>query len=65
VIFILEKIPINSKNRSTKADGHKQKPEDYMDDEDMGEFGFAPQKLKTSSKFHNDPKNQRKPDAGE
>lgn len=31
----------------------------------MGEYGFAPQKLKTSSKFHNDPKNQRKPEPGE
>ena len=29
----------------------EQRPEDFMDDDDMGEFGIAPQKLQTSSKF--------------
>lgn len=32
------------------------KPEDYMDDEDMGEFGIAPKKIRVSSHFSdNDP----------
>lgn len=30
----------------------------------MGEFGFAPQKLKTSSKFQSDSRSQKKPADG-
>ena len=29
----------------------QQKPEDFMDDEDFGSFGFASQALKTKSRF--------------
>ncbi len=41
-------------SRSKKFEGSSggQRPEDFMDDEDMGEFGFAPQKLQTSAKFN-------------
>lgn len=28
-----------------------QRPEDFMDDEDLGEYGIAPQGLKASEKF--------------
>ena len=33
------------------ASSSQQRPEDFMDDEDMGDFGIAPQKLHTSDKF--------------
>jgi G patch domain-containing protein 1 len=42
---------------ATTADGGDsrmdQRPEDFMDDEDFGSFGFAPQALKTKSRFQN------------
>ena len=30
-----------------------QRPEDFMDDEDFGSFGFAPHALKTKARFQN------------
>ena len=38
-------------SRETKAERKQQRPEDFMDDEDLGEFGFAAQSLKTKSNF--------------
>jgi len=38
-------------SRETKADKKQQRPEDFMDDEDRGEFGFAAQALRTKSNF--------------
>jgi len=38
-------------SRENKSDKTSQKPEDFMDDEDVGAFGFAAQALKTKSRF--------------
>jgi len=38
-------------SREAKSDKTNQKPEDFMDDEDVGAFGFAAQALKTKSNF--------------
>ncbi|XP_013380300.1 G patch domain-containing protein 1 [Lingula anatina] len=38
-------------SRTNKAETQGQKPEDYMDAEDLGEFGIAPRKLKTADNF--------------
>ncbi|PIK61980.1 putative G patch domain-containing protein 1-like [Apostichopus japonicus] len=39
-------------SRSNKNEGKKnQIAEDFMDDEDLGEYGIAPRKLKTADKF--------------
>merc|ERR1719481_1392232 len=38
-------------SRENKSDKTSQKPEDCMDDEDVGAFGFAAQALKTKSRF--------------
>ena len=38
-------------SRETKAEKNQQRPEDFMDDEDRGEFGFAAQALRTKSNF--------------
>ena len=38
-------------SRETKAERKQQRPEDFMDDEDLGEFGFAAQALRTKSSF--------------
>lgn len=37
--------------RSEKASLKFQRPEDFMDDEDLGEFGIAPQRLQTTEDF--------------
>jgi len=38
-------------SRESKSDKTSQRPEDFMDDEDVGAFGFAAQALKTKSSF--------------
>jgi len=38
-------------SRDNKSDKTHQRPEDFMDDEDVGAFGFAAQALKTKSSF--------------
>ena len=38
-------------SRENRIQSGSQKPEDFMDDEDMGDFGFAPQKIQTAAKF--------------
>lgn len=49
--------PTNFKSsRSEKADRQSQKPTDYMDDEDLGEFGIAPQRLQAKEDFSKDRK---------
>lgn len=37
--------------RSEKANMKFQRPEDFMDEEDLGEFGIAPQRLQTTEDF--------------
>lgn len=49
--------PANFKSsRSEKADRQSQKATDYMDDEDLGEFGIAPQRLQAKEDFSKDRK---------
>lgn len=38
-------------SRSDKAERKVQKPEDFMDDEDVGEFGIAPKVLRSTSDY--------------
>lgn len=38
-------------SRGEKASHRVQKPSDFMDDEDMGEFGIAPQRIQTTEDF--------------
>ncbi|XP_078608673.1 G patch domain-containing protein 1-like isoform X2 [Branchiostoma floridae x Branchiostoma japonicum] len=38
-------------SRSSKAGQLQQRPEDFMDDEDMGEFGIAPKTVTTTREF--------------
>ena len=38
-------------SKDVRTDRRVQKPEDFMDADDFGEFGFAPHALKTTSKF--------------
>lgn len=38
-------------SRSEKAAQMKQKPTDFMDSEDLGEFGIAPQRIQTTEDF--------------
>ena len=53
--------PKNFKStRENRFQSNEQKPEDFMDDDDMGEFGIAPQKLQTSSKFRDQNEKKRK-----
>ena len=53
--------PKNFKStRENRFQANEQRPEDFMDDDDMGEFGIAPQKLQTSSKFRQENEKKRK-----
>lgn len=38
-------------SRSKKFEHRAQRPEDFMDDEDMGEFGIAPKRITTKEEF--------------
>lgn len=38
-------------SRSKKFEAKAQRPEDFMDDEDMGEFGIAPKRITTTEEF--------------
>uniref|UniRef100_A0AAG5DMR7 G-patch domain-containing protein n=1 Tax=Anopheles atroparvus TaxID=41427 RepID=A0AAG5DMR7_ANOAO len=38
-------------SRSEKSSTHAQKPMDFMDEEDLGEFGFAPQRVQAKDDF--------------
>ncbi|KAJ7315466.1 G patch domain-containing protein 1 [Desmophyllum pertusum] len=38
-------------SRSQKLEQRSQRPEDFMDDEDMGEFGIAPKRITTKEEF--------------
>lgn len=46
-------------SRVSKNEYKTQRPEDFMDDEDMGEFGFAPSALKTAATFQSKQKETR------
>lgn len=46
--------------RSEKASKHVQKPEDFMDDEDIGEYGIAPQTIKATKEYSTVKKRSRK-----
>lgn len=46
-------------SRSEKSSNVKQKPEDFMDDEDLGEFGFAPQKIKATKEYSTSKKRKK------
>lgn len=47
-------------SRVAKAQPHKQKAEDFMDEEDMDEFGIAPKVLQTTSDYSSEKKESRK-----
>lgn len=47
-------------SRSDKADRKVQRPEDYMDEEDVGEFGIAPQVVRAKDEFANKKKRKKK-----
>jgi len=51
-------------SREAKSDNNKQKPEDFMDDEDLGAFGFAAQAIKTKSSFQRGAEPSAPPQAG-
>lgn len=38
-------------SRSDKAETRERRPEDYMDEEDVGEFGIAPQVVRAKEEF--------------
>lgn len=38
----------------------KQKPEDFMDDEDRSEFGIAPREVQTTTEFSGNKRPKRK-----
>ncbi|KAJ3660341.1 hypothetical protein Zmor_004793 [Zophobas morio] len=45
--------------RSDKAQSKAQRPEDFMDDEDMGEFGIAPQTVRATSDYSTSKKRKK------
>lgn len=47
-------------SRAAKAQPNKQKAEDFMDEEDMDEFGIAPKVLQTTSDYSSEKKESRK-----
>lgn len=51
-----------SEFRSTRADkakGKAQKPEDFMDEEDLGQFGIAPQTVRATEEYSTSKKRKR------
>ncbi|GAV00533.1 hypothetical protein RvY_11366 [Ramazzottius varieornatus] len=38
-------------SRQSKAEARRQRPEDYMDNEDFGDYGIAPKKISTKESF--------------
>ncbi|XP_037068932.1 G patch domain-containing protein 1-like [Pollicipes pollicipes] len=42
-------------SRSSRAEGRSARPEDFMDDEDRGEHGIAPQRVQAKSDFQEAP----------
>ncbi|XP_063951747.1 G patch domain-containing protein 1-like [Lytechinus pictus] len=38
-------------SRAKRADQHEHRPEDFMDEDDKGEYGIAPRKLVTTQRF--------------
>ncbi|CAH0545951.1 unnamed protein product [Brassicogethes aeneus] len=46
--------------RQDKAQNLRQRPEDFMDDEDIGEYGIAPQTVKATKEYNTSKKRHRK-----
>lgn len=46
-------------SRGDKATKKVQRPEDYMDEEDVGEFGIAPQVVRATEEFANKKKRKK------
>lgn len=46
-------------SRSEKAKNYIQKPEDFMDEEDMGEYGIAPQVIKATDEYNTSKKRKK------
>ncbi|KAK5640433.1 hypothetical protein RI129_011244 [Pyrocoelia pectoralis] len=46
-------------SRSEKAEGRVQRPSDFMDDEDIGEFGIAPQTVKATDDYAKNKKRKK------
>lgn len=49
-------------SRTEKGYMHISKPTDYMDDEDRGEFGIAPQRIQAKTDFDGSSSHKRKLD---
>lgn len=47
-------------SRSSKADNVSQRPEDFMDEEDTGEFGIAPTGIRATSDFTDHARGQKR-----
>ncbi|KAM3920621.1 G patch domain-containing protein 1 isoform 2-T2 [Leptodactylus fuscus] len=45
-------------SRQGKSERHVSRPEDFMDDEDLGEFGIAPKEIMTTDNFASKTKDQ-------
>ncbi|XP_032236902.2 G patch domain-containing protein 1 [Nematostella vectensis] len=50
----------SSRSRRDSSKNATQRPEDFMDEEDLGEFGIAPQRVITTEKFLSSDDRQRK-----
>ncbi|XP_074644726.1 G patch domain-containing protein 1-like [Tubulanus polymorphus] len=47
-------------SRNKRSENVSQQPEDYMDAEDLGQFGIAPRKIVTTDKFAGDERNKER-----
>ncbi len=50
----------SSRENRFQGSSETQQPEDFMDDEDKGDFGIAPQKLQTAAKFRKESEDELK-----
>ncbi|XP_033626324.1 G patch domain-containing protein 1-like [Asterias rubens] len=48
-------------SRGQKSGASNQRAEDFMDDEDLGDFGIAPRKIVTTGKFTNEETRRKRP----
>ena len=51
--------PQEFKSSRSDRNKHEQKPEDFMDQEDLGSFGFAPQVLRAKDEYGENQKSKR------
>jgi G patch domain-containing protein 1 len=47
-------------SRQKRFESSRQKPEDFMDEEDLGEFGIAPRNVETTKLFSQDGSNEKR-----